>query len=71
MYLHKATPSHLAAVIDVIKNLKGSTDMGIYFPTKSREKMHAFIKFAVDPSKIVTLTNANWGSQDASIPKLR
>ena len=48
----------------------GSTDMGISYSTKLREKMHAVIKFQVDPSKIVSFTDFNWGPQDASITKL-
>ena len=69
-YLHKATPSHLAAIKYVIKYFKGSTNMGMSFSTKSREKRHAFIKFSVNPSKIVSFIDANWGAQDVSIPKL-
>ena len=44
--------------------------MGMSFSTKSREKRHAFIKFSVNPSKIVSFIDANWGAQDVSIPKL-
>ena len=41
VYVHKATPSHLAAVKHVIKNLKGSTDTGIHFPQNQERKcMH-------------------------------
>ena len=35
--------------------------MGIFYSTKSREKMHAFNKFSVNPSKIVSFFDANWG----------
>ena len=69
-YIDTTTPSNLATVKHVIQYLKGSTYMGISFSTKLREKKHAFIKFPVDPSKIVSFTDANWGPQDVSIPKL-
>ena len=32
--------------------------------------MHEFIKFPVNLSKIFSFTDANWGPQGASIPKL-
>ena len=35
VYLHKATPSHLAVVKHVIEYLKESTNMGIYVSSKS------------------------------------
>ena len=31
--------------------------------------MEAFIKFLIDQSKILPFTDANWGPQDASVPK--
>ena len=31
--------------------------------------MEAFIKFPIDQSKILPFTDANWGPQDASVPK--
>ena len=68
-YLHKSTPSHLAAVKHVIKYIKGTTDLGICFSTFKKENLEAFIKFPIDQSKILPFTDANWGPQDASVPK--
>ena len=58
-YLHKSTPSHLAAAKHVIKYIKGTTDLGICFSTFKKENLEAFIKFPIDKSKILPFTDAN------------
>ena len=68
-YLHNATHSHLSAAKNVIKYLTGTSDFGICFSTKHKKSLEAFVKFPIEPSKIVGFSDANWGPQDASVPK--
>ena len=68
-YLHKATPSHISAAKYAIKYLKGTLSYGIQFTSKHNISLEAFVKLPTDPSKVLTFTDANWGPQDASVPK--
>ena len=68
---HTANPSqgHLNHVKYVIRYLKGTKSKGIKFSTSNNVHLESFIKFPVDPSKITSLCDANWGPQDQSKPK--
>ena len=68
-YLYKATPSHVSVAKYTIKYLKGTMSYGIQFTPKHNISLEAFVKFPTDTSKVLTFTDANWGPQDASVPK--
>ena len=68
-YTTKASKGHIHAAKWVIKYLKGSKSEGIIFSSTDRENLNTFVKFPIDPTQIVSLTDANWGPQDQSVPK--
>jgi hypothetical protein len=67
---HQNTPSsgHLEAAKHVVKYLAGTKTLGISFTSKRRPVLESFLHFPL-PSKVVSMTDANWGPQDASIKK--
>ena len=68
-YLHKATPLRVSAAKHAIKYLKGTLSYGIQFTSRQNISPEIFVKLPTDPSKVLTFTDANWGPQDASVPK--
>ena len=68
-YPHKATPSHIAATKYTTKYLKGSTNFSIMFSSEHQINLEAFIKFPTNPRVLVSFSDTNRGSQDASVPK--
>jgi hypothetical protein len=67
-YLHSAALSHVAAAKYIIKYLKGCKYLGIKFSTKENAKLSTFLNFLIMESITATI-DANWGLQNASIPK--
>ena len=63
-----ATIQHIKAAKYVIRYIKGTINRGISFSSKSNTAMSAFLKFPVNPNQLLPLCDANWGSQDQSIP---
>lgn len=68
-YLHKATSSHISTAKYAIKYLNGILPYGVQFTFKHNISLEVFVKFPTDPSKVLTFTDADWGPQDASVPK--
>lgn len=68
-YSNQASKGHIHAAKWVIRYLKGTKDIGVTFSTTSRPDLNAYVKFPIDPNTVVSLTDANWGPQDASVPK--
>ena len=68
---YQANPSqgHIDAAKHVLRYVKGTKSMGITFSSKDNDKLQSFVKFPIPASQITALTDANWGPQDASIPK--
>ena len=64
---HLTNPSkgHLTATKHVIKYLKSCPLKGIKFTSKEDPNINSFIKFPLDPGKIHSLCDANWGPQCA------
>ena len=51
-----------------IKYLKVTKSKGIHFPSHQNATILAHLSFPVNPSKLLSLTDANCGAQDQSIP---
>jgi hypothetical protein len=68
-YTANPSPGHLTHVKHVIRYLKGTKSKGIQFSTQPNPQLESFVKFPVDPTKITSLCDANWGPQDQSKPK--
>ena len=67
-HTRKATVQHIKAAKYVIRYIEGTKTRGISFSSKSNASMSAFLKFPVNSNQLLPLCDANWGSQDQSIP---
>ena len=67
-HTHHATQQHIRAAKYAIRYIKGTKDRGIRFSSKINTSMSAYLKFPIDPSKLLPLCDANWGGQDQSVP---
>jgi len=69
-YCHCPSYGHIDAAKHVIRYLKGTTSLGIQFSSHDNTNIESFVHYPVDPSQLLPLlSDANWGPQDASIPK--
>ena len=68
-YTSKPTPQHIDHAKYVIKYLINTKDLGITFTSQANTHLESFVKFPINNHTISTLCDANWGPQDASIPK--
>ena len=62
------SPGHIAAAKYVIKYLKSTKSMGIAFHSDGKLNIQSFIHFSIPKTRIFAMTDANWGSQDQSVP---
>ena len=55
----------------VVQYLKGTSTLGIAFHTCNLPQQHieSFVKFPINPTKVIALTDANWGPQDQQSPR--
>lgn len=65
---HQSEPStgHLEAAKYVTKYLASTKMLGIYITSHRRSILESFLHFSLPPN-IMSMSNANWGSQDASL----
>ena len=68
-YQNNPSPGHLDAAKYVLRYLKGTPTLGITFSSSSNPHLETFVKFPIPPNHIQPFSDANWGPQDASIPK--
>ena len=68
-YTANPSPGHLTHVKHVIRYLKGTKSKGICFSTQTDAKLESFVKFPLDPAKVTSMCDANWGPQDQSKPR--
>ena len=68
-YCSNPTQQHLDHAKYVIKYLKGTRTKGIEFSSANTGELQSHVKFPVDPSSVLSLSDANWGPQDQSKPK--
>jgi hypothetical protein len=64
---HQSNPSwgHLEAAKYVVKYLANTKTLGIYFTSRKRSILESFLHFPMPP-QIMSMSDANWGPQDAS-----
>jgi hypothetical protein len=70
-YTSRPNSKHIVAVKRVIRYLKGTKSCGITFTHTSAAALNSYIKFPIaDPNntKLISMCDANWGSQDQSAP---
>jgi hypothetical protein len=67
---HQCEPStgHLEAALYVVHYLASTKKLGIYFSSRHCSTLGSFLHFPV-PTFLVSMSDANWGPQDASVPK--
>ena len=67
---HQSNPSpgHYDAAIYATKYTANTKQLGIYFTSEKRSILETFLHFPL-PSQITSMADANWGPQDASLPK--
>ena len=70
-YVRQPSKGHLDAAKRVLRYLKGTKHKGIKFETSPQRQIEAFLKFPLQPKQVTALTDANWGSQDQSIPNAK
>lgn len=66
---HHRISCHLDAAKHVLRYLKGTKNLGISFSSRRNTLIESFVKFPIDPTKLHPFSDANWGPQDASVPK--
>ena len=69
-YMQNPSKGHIIAAKNVIKYLKGTSELGISFHTNRDSSIQSFVKFPLDPSSIHAMSDANWGPQDQSTTKV-
>ena len=64
---HQSNPSsgHLDAAKYVVKYLANTKSLGIYFTSHKRSVLESFLHFPI-ASKVLSMSDANWGPQDAT-----
>jgi hypothetical protein len=68
-YCTNCSPRHIEAAKYAIKYLKGTPNLGIKYSSRHNDSLESFVQFPLDPSKLQSLTDANWGPQDQSVTK--
>jgi hypothetical protein len=69
---HQSEPStgHMDYALHVVDYLASTKEMGIYFTSRRQPKLESFLHFPV-PSSILSMSEAKWGPQDASLSTSR
>ena len=62
------SPGHIDAAKHVIKYLKGTANFGIIFSSDTDLTLASFVHFPLNKSRLVGISDANWGPQDQSVP---
>jgi len=62
------SPGHYEAALYATKYLASTKNLGIYFTRSKRSIMESFLHFPLPP-KILSMSDANWGPQDATQTK--
>jgi hypothetical protein len=61
------SPGHLDSALYVVNYLASTKTLGIYFTSRRQSKLESFLHFPIS-SPVLSMADANWGPQDASIP---
>jgi hypothetical protein len=67
---HQSNPSpgHLEAARYATRYLANTKNLGIYFTSCKRSMLESFLHFPI-PDQVMSISDANWGPQDASQSK--
>jgi hypothetical protein len=67
---HQSNPSpgHLEAARYATRYLANTKNLGIYFTSRKRSTLESFLHFPI-PDQVMSMSDANWGPQDASQTK--
>ncbi len=70
---HQSNPSpgHMAAAHYATKYLAHTKTLGISFSSEKRELLQSFLHFPVNSSSILSMSDADWGPQDARQTKTK
>jgi hypothetical protein len=63
-----SSSGHLEAARYAVKYLANTKTLGVYFRSCKRSTLESFLHFPV-PSQVMSMSDANWGPQDASQSK--
>lgn len=69
-YMQNPSKDHILAAKNVIRYLKGTSELSISFHTNKDSSIQSFVIFPLDPTTVHTLPDANWGPQDQSTTKV-
>jgi len=61
------SPGHLESARYVVKYLAHTKKLGIYFTSTKRSTLETFLHFPLPSNQLLSMSDANWGPQDASI----
>jgi hypothetical protein len=65
---HQSEPSsgQLEAALYVVDYLESTKKLGIYFTSHRCSRLGTFLHFPIPPTNLLSMSDANWGPQDAS-----
>jgi len=65
---HQSHPSigHMEAARYAAKYLAHTKNLGIYFTSRKRSTLELFLHFPIPSTQLLSMSDANWGPQDAS-----
>jgi hypothetical protein len=68
---HQSTPSpgHYEAALYATKYLAGTKQLGIYFTSHRHSTLQSFLHFPLPPTSLLSMSDTNWGPQDASVTR--
>ncbi len=68
---HQSSPSygHMDAALYITRYLANTKTLGIYFSSCCQSKLESFLHFPIS-SSLLSMSDANWGPQDATVTGL-
>jgi len=63
------SPGHYEAALYASKYLAGTKHLGIYFTSRRDSTLQSFLHFPLPPTSLLSMSDANWGPQDASLTR--
>jgi hypothetical protein len=65
-YQSEPSTGHLDAALYVVNYLASTKKLGIYFTSRQCSRLETFLHFPLPSSNLLSMSDANWGPQDAS-----
>jgi hypothetical protein len=63
------SPGHYEAALYASKYLAGTKHLGIFFTSRRDSTLQSFLHFPLPPTSLLSMSDANWGPQDASLTR--